>query len=170
MNARCLLLLVTLAIAAAAQAQLTAPQRALATVKDPSMVINDRGAQLEVIPDKRAILYPDQAGRLVNHHVISSSTTEPLGSRHLGVVFNHAMQQQGYITGEIAFKMKAGQQFTGEQAQYPGLKKLGTMYVLVARNPREFITLVKQLQQRSDVAWVEPVVTYGPVDKESRTQ
>lgn len=169
MNGRRLLLLI-LAITGTAQAQLTAPQRTPPAVKDPSMVINDRGAQLEVIPDKRAILYPDQAGRLVNHHVISASTAEPIGSRHLGVVFNHAMQQQGYITGEIAFKMKSGQQFTGEQAQYPGLKKLGAIYVLLARSPREFITLVKRLQQRTDIAWVEPVVTYGPVDTQSRTR
>ena len=75
------------------------------------------------------------------------------------------MQVQGYITGEIAFKMKGGAQATDrlDPTSYPGLAKLTNpnVYVVVARTPAEFLKLVKRLQGRNDMEWVEPVVTYG---------
>jgi len=145
------------------QAQLTPPSRALASIRDPSMVIVDRGARLEVLPNERATAQADSVGQRV-HHVVSSSSDAPITSDHLGVVFNHTMQQRGYITGEIAFKIKGSGVFRGSTALYPGLKKLPpkSVYEVQAISPTQFIALLRQLQSRHDLVWVEPVVIYGP--------
>jgi hypothetical protein len=127
------------------------------------MVVEDRGSKLEVFPTKRATPVLDSSGRTVLHHITTTSATTPIGPQQLGVVFNHAMQQQGYITGEIAFKVKDGHAFSGDSALYPGLKEITkpAVYVVNARTPAEFITVLKRLQARSDLEWVEPTVTYG---------
>jgi hypothetical protein len=155
-----------------ALADLRAPQRNLKTVTDPSMVVIDRGAKLEVFPTKRATASLDSSGRRVIHHVAAANATAPIGPRQLGVVFNHAMQQQGYITGEIAFKAKDGHTFSGSPALYPGLKEITkpAVYVVNARTPAEFIKVLKRLQARSDLEWVEPTVTYGPSQTTDRVQ
>ncbi|MGH8206344.1 MAG: hypothetical protein ACRETK_06175 [Steroidobacteraceae bacterium] len=81
------------------------------------------------------------------------------------VVYNRALQQQGYITGEITFKMKGTLTADGDfgAAQYPGLRKLlnPNIYVVVARTPAQFVQIVKSLQQRTDIEWVQPVVNDG---------
>lgn len=148
----------------ATPAQIKLPERPAHSVGDPSMVVNDRGTQLEVLPDKRATTQVDPLGRAVVHRMTRTTTSAPINAKQLGVVFNHTLQQQGYITGEIAFKMKAGQTLTVSSTPYPGLKKLGTsgLYVVNARTPMEFIKLLKSLQSRTDLQFVEPVVNYGP--------
>jgi hypothetical protein len=151
--------------AVAVRAELQPPARTLQPVTDASMIVMDRGAKLEVLPTKRATLKVDSSGHVVAHHVIAASTNAAIGSHRLGVVFNHALQQQGYITGEIAFQMKAGYTQAGlNPALYPGLKKITEpdVYVVNARTPTEFIQVIKRLQTRSDIQWVEPTVTYEP--------
>jgi hypothetical protein len=148
-------------------AQLQAPKRVLPQVADPSMVVMDRGARLEVFPTRRAVPLEGRPGRAVIHHVIAATAADPIGPLRLGVVFNHAMQQQGYITGEIAFQMKPGHTASGlNTALYPGLKRITKpeVYVVNARTPAEFISVLKRLQRRSDIEWVEPTVTYGAAD------
>jgi hypothetical protein len=148
-------------------ADLRGPQRLLQPVADPSMVVVDRGSKLEVFPTKRAVAVTDGTGRMVVNHVVPASAESPIGSQQLGVVFNHAMQQQGYISGEITFQMKHGRTVTGlEPALYPGLKKITSpeVYAVNARTPAQFIKLLKRLQARSDLEWVEPSVNYGPAD------
>jgi hypothetical protein len=134
------------------------------------MVVIDRGATLEVLPTGRATPRADASGRVVSHHVMTSSATAPIGPRQLGVVFNHSMQQEGFITGEIAFKLRAGHT-TAElsPALYPGLKQITppAVYVTNARTPSEFIKIVKRLQGRPEVEWVEPIVSYSPADSTS---
>jgi len=129
----------------------------------------DLGAKLEVLPTKRATPHLDTSGRVVGQHVVRASATAPIGPGQLGVVFNHAMQQQGYITGEISFQVKGGRPFSGNPSLYPGLKQITTpaVYVVNARTPAEFVRLVKRLQARADLDWVEPTVTYGPADNTS---
>jgi hypothetical protein len=161
------LLLVALFISSSSQAQLYPPARAARPISDPTMVVTDRGAKLEVYPTKRAMVVADAAGRAGMHRVFAAGATSPLGPHQLGVVFNHSMQAQGYITGEIAFKMKAGDAVAGfSPALYPGLKKVSNpaVYVVNARTPAEFLTVLRRLQQRSDLEWVEPTVTYGPTE------
>jgi hypothetical protein len=148
-------------------AQLHAPERVLPQVADPSMVVIDRGAKLEVFPTKRALSQEDATGRAVIHQVVVATAADPIGPLRLGVVFNHAMQQQGYISGEIAFQMKPGHTASGLSATlYPGLKRITNpqVYVVNARTPAEFIAVLKRLQHRSDLEWVEPTVTYGAAD------
>jgi hypothetical protein len=163
---RLVLSLVLLVMAGAACAQLRPPERTLHPVTDPSMVVMDRGAKLEVFPDKRATPRADVAGGGSSHHVTTASADAPIGPQQLGVVFNHAMQQQGYITGEITFKVKGGHAFSDSSTSYPGLKLIvaPATYVVTARTPTEFIDVLKRLQARPDLEWVEPTVTYGPAE------
>jgi hypothetical protein len=144
-------------------AQLHAPAKTLRAVADESMVVMDRGAKLEVLPTQRAIPQADRSGRAIAHRMVTARAADAIDPHRLGVVFNHAEQQQGYITGEIAFKMKADLIFTGSRALYPGLKRITTpeVYVVNARTPAEFIHVLKRLQARNDIEWVEPTVTYG---------
>jgi hypothetical protein len=152
----------------AARAQLPPPApRALPAVVDPTMVIDDRGAPLEVLPTQRAL--PVQPATSspghIAHQMIQAAAAAPIGPRQLGVVYNHALQQQGYITGEVTFRMKGslspGADFSA--ALYPGLRKLlnPNIYVVVAGTPAQFVQLVRRLQARTDVQWVEPIVNYG---------
>jgi hypothetical protein len=146
-------------------AQLQPMSRVIQKVADPSMVIDDRGSKLEVLPTLRAAQQLSTSGKQVVHSVFPASESEPIGPQKLGMVFNHAMQVQGYITGEIAFKMKDGLQATDrlDTASYPGLAKLTApnVYLVIARTPSGFVELVKRLQGRPDMEWVEPMVTYG---------
>jgi hypothetical protein len=147
-----------------ALAQLTAPTRTLAPITDPTMIVIDRGSKLEVFPNQRAINMIDSTGRVVARQVSPAAADSPISVTNLGVVFNHAMQQQGYISGEIAFKMKAGPKLSGfSSSLYPGLKKITNpeVYVVNARTPAEFMTVLKRLQARGDLEWVEPTVIYG---------
>ena len=162
-------LIVTLAVGLAwsgiSLADLRPTPRTVQAIADPSMVVMDRGAKLEIFPTKRATQLSDGPNRII-HHITTTSASAPISAHQLGVVFNHAMQQQGYISGEIAFKVKAGQPFSGNPALYPGLKEITkpAVYVVNARTPAEFIKVLKRLQSRSDLEWVEPTVTYGPSD------
>jgi hypothetical protein len=162
-----LILPLALGIAAvAAHAELHAPDRQLQAIADPANVVIDRGSKLEILPNQRATPELDSAGKVVAHQMLRASAATPIGQRQLGVVYNHAMQQQGYISGEIAFKMKAGGTAAGfSAAMYPGLKKITNpdVYVVNARTPAEFLKVLKRLQGRGDVEWVVPTVTYGPV-------
>jgi hypothetical protein len=124
----------------------------------------DRGAKLEIFPTQRAVPQSDNSGRESIQGVMTVSADSGIGPLELGVVFNHAMQQQGYISGEIAFKMKTGLMLSGFSASlYPGLKKIVSpeVYVVNTRTPAEFMTVLKRLQARGDLEWVEPTVIYG---------
>jgi len=161
---------IILAVAGTASyAQLQATPRVIQTVSDPRMVIDDRGAKLEVLPTRRAAQQMASSGKQVVHSVFAASQSEPISPQQLGVVFNYAMQVQGYITGEIAFKMKDGVQATDrlDPASYPGLAKLTNpnVYLVAARTPSEFVELVRRLQGRNDMEWVEPMVTYGGLQR-----
>jgi hypothetical protein len=150
---------------AQSHAQLQPPARVIQSVANPENVIVDRGAKLEIFPTQRAVSQSDSGGREVIHHVMTASADSAIGPLQLGVVFNHAMQQQGYISGEIAFKMKEGLKLSGfSSSLYPGLKKITNpeVYVVNTRTPAEFMAVLKRLQARGDLEWVEPTVIYGP--------
>jgi hypothetical protein len=152
----------------AAWAQLPPPApRTLPAVADPAMVIDDRGASLEVLPTQRALPVQPAASNPghIARQMIRAAAAAPIGPRQLGVVYNHALQQRGYITGEVTFRMKGSLQPGADfsAALYPGLKKLlnPDIYVVVAGTPAQFVQLVRRLQARTDVQWVEPIVNYG---------
>jgi hypothetical protein len=158
---------------AESHAQLQPPARTIQSVANPANVIMDRGAKLEIFPTQRAVPQSDSVGREVIHRVMTASAESAIGPLQLGVVFNHAMQQQGYISGEIAFKMKAGLKLSGFSASsYPGLKKITSpeVYVVKTRTPAEFMAVLKRLQGRDDLEWVEPTVIYGPLANGTSTR
>jgi hypothetical protein len=141
-----------------------APQHSFRPVTDPANVVNDRGSKLEVFPTQRAAVVHDLASGSIKHQVTTANTTAPIGPRSLGVVFNHAMQQTGYISGEISFKPKPGFSTKGlSTTEFPGLKHLDRagIYVVQTTTPTQFMDVMKKLQARKDVEWVEPTVTYG---------
>jgi hypothetical protein len=160
-------------LAAPAFAQLTAPPRTIVAVVDPANVINDRGSKLEVYPTQRATPLLDARHRNVVHQVTIASANSPIGAQQLGVVFNHAMQQHGFITGEIAFRSMSGVRPSDMTASsYPGLKRITAsgVYVVKAGTPTEFISLMKRLQARTDLEWVEPTITYGSLKTNATIQ
>jgi hypothetical protein len=165
MNRPILVLVLALA-SVTAEGELLPPPRTTEPIMDPSMVIVDRGAKLEVLPTKRAKRIVDASGRAVIHHVTTARASAPIGTQQLGVIFNHAVQQPGYITGEIAFKVRNGRPFSGNLSLFPGLKQITkpAVYVVSARTPSEFLAVFRRLQARSDLEWVEPTVTYGKSD------
>lgn len=155
--------LLALLVSINCQAQLTPLFRSVPEPADQTMMINDRGAEVELLPTLRATRVAEPSGERLTHQVFRATT--PFSSTSLGVVFNHAMQVRGFITGEIAFKMK-GATFpsaTFDSASYPGLTKLSNVnvYTVVGRTPAEFLALFNRLQARADVEWVEPFIVYG---------
>jgi hypothetical protein len=158
---------------AQSHAQLQPPARVIQPVATPANVIMDRGAKLEIFPTERAVPQSDSGGRQVIHRMMTAGPDSAIGPLQLGVVFNHAMQQQGYISGEIAFKMKEGLKHSGfTSSLYPGLKKITNpeIYVVNARTPAEFMAVLKRLQGRDDLEWVEPTVIYGPLQSNAITR
>lgn len=165
-------LLVTLALLGCAMpidAQIVPTPRAKpAAVADAAMVFEDRGQQMEIYPALRATPSLKPGGVGVRHQVASAAEGAPIGPRNLGVVFNHALQVRGYLTGEIAFKPK-GDRLPADfdaVANWPGLAKVTNpnLYVVIAASPREFIPLFNRLKARDDLEWVEAVVIYGGDD------
>jgi hypothetical protein len=163
-------LLVSL-LAVSAHAEMRPIARAVVPVADPTMVVDDRGTKLEILPDKRAAVGTDAVGRAAVQRVQVTSAETPFSRLHPGLVFNHAYQQYGYITGEIAFRLKGGGAPGADfpSSLYPSLKKIGTldMYAVTAPNPRVFLEVLKRLQARTDLDWVVPTVTYFPTNSPS---
>jgi len=162
-----------LVVSWSAHADLRAPERQLQAIVDPANVITDRGSKLEILPTVRAVPQIDSTGHATLRRISSASASYPISPQQLGVVYNHSMQQQGYISGEIAFKMKAGATGKGlSAALYPGLKQITKpeVYVTNARTPAEFMKIMKRLQARADVEWVVPTVTYGPTAAQQSTR
>jgi len=149
--------------AVSTQAQIAPPVHATRAVVDPSMVFEDRGQKLEIYPALRAT--PEAAAGVgVQHRIVQADASAPIGPRNLGVVFNHALQVQGFLTGEITF-MPKGDTVPADfdAATYPGFKKITNpnIYEVVAASPKQFMTLLNRLKARSDLEWVEAVVVYG---------
>jgi hypothetical protein len=172
MNRRIASLVLILA-AVQSHAQIQPPARVIQSVANPANVVIDRGAKLEIFPTQRAVPQSDSGGREVIQSVVTVNADSVIGPMELAVVFNHAMQQQGYISGEIAFKMKAGLKLSGfPSSLYPGLKKITNpeVYVVNTRTPAEFMTVLKRLQGRGDLEWVEPTVVYGSLNTSATTR
>jgi hypothetical protein len=162
---RLILPLAIFAMSSSTHAQLRAPERQLQSIADPANVLMDRGSKLEVLPMVRAVPQADSTGQVTAHHLRQANAGNPIGPQQLGVVFNHSMQQQGYISGEIAFKFRAGSTAKGfSSTLYPGLKRITNpeVYVVNTQTPAEFMKVLKRLQARTDIEWVVPTVIYGP--------
>lgn len=145
-------------------AQIVPPVRTKPAVVDAAMVFEDRGQTLEIYPGLRAtpVAMPGKTG--VEHQLFAAKTGAPIGPGQLGVVFNHALRAQGFLSGEIAFRPQGEGLPAGfESAGYPGLHKLASpnTWVATATSPQEFLALLGRLKARNDLVWVEAVITYG---------
>ncbi len=164
------LILVSL-LSVSANAEMRPIARTVVPVTDATMVVDDRGVKLEVFPNKRAAVGTNTVGRAAVQRVQVASAETPFSRLQPGLVFNHAYQQYGYITGEIAFRLKGGSAPGADfpPSLYPSLKKIGTldMYAVTAPTPRVFLEVLKRLQARTDLDWVVPTVTYFPTNATS---
>ena len=145
--------------------QLIVPTTPPRPIQDATMVFMDRGSQLEILPTARAVPQGSKAG-VVHHHVEQATAGTPVSNKQLGVVFNHAMQQTGFFTGEIAFKPKVGVDARSIVEQGLRPKQLGKteIYVVRATTPGQFKSVLKGLQDRTTLEWVEPTIIYGALD------
>ncbi|MBL8347050.1 MAG: hypothetical protein JNN03_16545 [Rubrivivax sp.] len=161
------LVIVTLALLGCTMptdAQIVPSIRHKPAVVDSTMVFEDRGQRLEVFPTLRATPTSVSGKPAVQHKLSVAGEGTPIGPGHLGVVFNHALQVQGFLTGEIAFKPKGDGPPAGfDAASYPGLAKLTNpnTWIVVASTPGEFLALFNRMKARTDLEWVEAVVIYG---------
>jgi len=111
----------------------------------------------------RAVQQLSTSGKQVVHSY-SAGASEPISPQRLGMVFNHAMQVQGYITRNRLQDERRIQatdrldpaSYRAHQTDRPNV------YLVVARTPSEFVELVKRLQGRPDMEWVEPMVSTAP--------
>jgi len=145
-------------------AQLPVPSQTSQQVRDPTMVVEDRGQKLEFFSTLRASPEVMSGGRVVVHRVKVARADAPFGPKSLGVVYNHTIQAQGFLTGEVTFKPReSGLPSDIESAGYHGLKKIvePNIYVVVARTPAELKALFAALKARNDLDWVEIPVNYG---------
>jgi hypothetical protein len=150
--------------AAPSFAQLQVPAQASQQVRDPTMVVEDRGQKLEFFSTLRASPEVMSGGRVVVHRIKAARADAPFGPKALGVVYNHTIQVQGFLTGEVSFKPKESALPADiESAGYHGLKKIvePNIYVVVARTPAELKAMFAALKARNDLEWVEIPVNYG---------
>lgn len=163
---RSVLLLGIVGLAVPAIAQLTPGARETPAIEDASRVIDIRGARVELFAERRVVLQESRSGAEVMRETAKALESAPLGQGVGMLVFNHAYQAYGYASGEIAFKFKAGRAPGTEfdPAQYPGFKRLGTLavYAVYARDPLEFLSLVRRLEGRGDLEWLVPTILYVP--------
>lgn len=153
-----------LAVTAACQAQLQLTPRTPIPVADSKMVIDNQGVSVEILPALRAQSASAESGRATR--MVASVPASKFSATSRGVVFNHAMQSYGVLTGEITFKMKGA--LKAEDAglsgsEYPGMAKLTSpnVYVVMANSPTEYVALFNRLKARADVEWVEAIVDYS---------
>lgn len=151
-------------LAAPSFAQLPVPSQTSQLVRDPTMVVDDRGQKLEFFSTLRASPELMSGGSRVVHRVKIARADAPFGPESLGVVYNHTIQAQGFLTGEITFKPKGnGLPSDIQSAGYSGLKRIvePNIYEVVVRTPAELKTVFATLKARHDLEWVEIPINYG---------
>lgn len=132
-------------------------------VANEALVFEDRGQRLEIYSGLRASAEKAAGTGAVQRRLSKAAEGAAMSPQSLGVLFNHALQTPGFLTGEIAFKPKGdGLPADISAAGYPGLVKITNphVYVVVGSTPHEFLQLLRRLKSRSDLEWVEAVVIY----------
>jgi len=138
-------------------------------VQDPSMVIEDRGTKLEVLPTLRAIQVDAAPERKIVRSAASAALSPSAG---FGIIRNHTRGVDAVYTGEIAFQAKQtlDLEHGTEWSELPGIRKLTqtNVYLVTATSPQEFVRLTKLIATKPEVDWVQPVVLYNvPLTNES---
>jgi hypothetical protein len=165
------LVLLAISVSVPAVAQLRPPQREAVRILNPDMVIENRGAKIEIYPERRVALSSNSQGvtTMRERAAAASATAAPLSSSP-ALVFNHAYRQYGYATGEITFKFKRDVARPSLSEVSPGARKIGNldMFVVTAKSPSDLVALVERLRARSDLEWVEPTINYIPLAADAR--
>ena len=166
-----MLVLLSLSVSVPAVAQLRPPQRDAVRILNPDMVIETRGARIEIYPERRVDLLSNAQGvtTMRERAATASATSAPLSSRP-ALVFNHAYRQYGYASGEITFKFKREVARPPLTDISPEARKIGNldMFVVTAKSPADFVALVERLRARPDLEWVEPTISYIPLATDAR--
>lgn len=146
-------------------AQIPLPNRVPMAIKNPEMVMETRGAKIEIYPERRVSITKSSAGQTSMREITDGGAAAQISARAPALVFNHAYQQYGYATGEIAFKFKATAPTNVSAAVGVTARKVGTLdiYVVNAKTSTELVALTEKLQARSDIQWVVPTVRYIPL-------
>ena len=135
----------------------------LSSVPSPNIVIVDRGNEIEVLTQVRAVPLADPNAKGQMRLSLQSTGPVTLSNSTLGVVFNHSLRAKGYINGEITFAIKGASPLGFDTSLYPGFTKLvnPNVYLVVARTSAEFVVLFNRLKSRTDLEWVEAQVQYS---------
>jgi hypothetical protein len=188
MNRLYIALIIAVALTNVGQAQMQVSSAHVASlsvagVSDPTMIVRDRGTDLEILAGVRAVklqattsgaALQKTLGVLGSKTIVQSNPDRAFAiPTEFGVVFNHTLNLHGVTTGEITFQLKPGvtAQSFGKQ-NYPGFRKLTNpnVFIVVTNTPAEFVKTFKAIQARSGVSWVEPNVTYGSLQAVNTTR
>ena len=149
-------------------AQISPPIREVRAITDAKMVIESGWTKIEVFPAQRVGLTTNSSGIRVMTEQRTASSSRVL-AREPVLVFNHAYQQFGYATGEIAFKFKGDKPLSTVKSIVPGAEAVGTQfYVVNVQTPAAILGVTNQLKARSDIDWVIPTVRYLPLAPRAR--
>lgn len=134
---------------------------------DPSWSLQQHSSQLELLPALRTRLSaPDPQGRVRPQQLRAAAADEAsIGDGQYGLVFNHAMQSYGALSGEIAFRVRPGQSAEA-LAQLAGLDALqslgqGGRHVARVRSPQALRDSLQRLRAQPGVVEAQWVVIYG---------
>jgi hypothetical protein len=137
-------------------------------VSDPAMVMQPGRTRIELFPSQTVVVARNRAGTMVMSQKASSASGRISPSEPV-LVFNHAYQQYGYATGEIAFKFKGRKSVESVRSIVPGAKTVGNQfYVVNVGTSAEILRVTQQLKSRADVDWVIPTVRYLPLASQAR--
>lgn len=149
-------------------AQISPPKRELRPITDANMVIESGWTKIEVFPTRRVDITTNSSGIRVMTGKSTSSTAR-VSIREPVLIFNHAYQQFGYATGEIAFKFKGDMLVSTVNSIVPGAEAVGNQfYVVNVQTPEAILRVTSQLKARSDIDWVIPTVRYLPLASQAR--
>lgn len=160
--------LLILTLISAAQAQISPPKTTIRPVENPSMVFGTGWTKIEIFPTQRVSISTNSVGIKMMEGRKSSEASR-LSPISPVLVFNHAYQQFGYATGEIAFKFKDGKSLAMVKSIVPGAKAVGTQfYVVNVQTPADILSMTERLKGRTDIDWVIPTVNYLPLQSQGR--
>ena len=143
-------------------------KREIRQVSNPAMVMQAGRARIEIFPSQRVEVARNSAGTLVMSEK-SSNSAKRLSISEPVLVFNHAYQQFGYATGEIAFKFKDGKSLAMVKSIVPGAEAVGTQfYVVNVQTPADILSVTQRLKGRTDIDWVIPTIRYLPLASQAR--
>ena len=149
-------------------AQISPPKREVRPITDANMVIESGSTKMEVFPTQRVGIATNSSGIRVMIEKRTPSTSR-VSVQEPVLVFNHAYQQFGYATGEIAFKFKSDKSLSTVKSLVPGAEAVGNQfYVVNVQTPEAILRVTNQLKARSDIDWVIPTVRYLPLASQAR--